>query len=146
MTLAERAAEMLAGIDPDARMDAYYFSFDRTGVAPIDAVLSEVAIAGKRYHHTEMWNDGSSWGTDGEPTMQDRIQKVAQEAATAVRTLIEDLVADIRARDGAVARELEAVAAKERAEADVERLLDSGTPFCACDTCVRLHDEAVAAR
>ena len=48
------AAELLT-LPDDARMDAYYYGFDRTGVGPIDAILSAVATAGKGSHHTEGW-------------------------------------------------------------------------------------------
>ena len=47
MTPAEQAA----------RMDAYYYGFERTGVEAIDRILSAVACAGKAFHHTEEWNN-----------------------------------------------------------------------------------------
>lgn len=43
--------------DPNARMNGYYIGFDRTGVGIVDDVLSAVATAAKRYHHTEDWDD-----------------------------------------------------------------------------------------
>lgn len=39
------------------RMDAYWYEFTRTGIYEIDKILSEVASAGKGYHHTEEWAD-----------------------------------------------------------------------------------------
>ena len=49
-------------LHPDARMAAYYYSFDRTGCGPVDAVLSAVAIAGKGAHNTEDWTDANPFG------------------------------------------------------------------------------------
>lgn len=40
-----------------SRMDAYYFSFERTGIEDVDRILSLVATAGKMYHHTSQWCD-----------------------------------------------------------------------------------------
>ena len=40
----------------ELRMNAYYYSFQPTGVPEIDLILSAVATAGKAYHHTEYWN------------------------------------------------------------------------------------------
>lgn len=37
------------------RMDAYYYSFDPTGVLGIDKILSAVACAGKALHNTSEW-------------------------------------------------------------------------------------------
>ena len=42
------------------RMDAYYYSFERTGVDVIDKILSAVACAGKSRHHTQDWGDPDS--------------------------------------------------------------------------------------
>ena len=69
--------------DSDLQMNAYYYSFDRTGVVEIDRVLSAVAVAGKRFHHTEWWNDED----DGRPSCQERIQAAANEAAVEVERL-----------------------------------------------------------
>jgi len=41
----------------ELRMDAYYYSFERTGNDAIDKILSAVACAGKAYHNTESWLD-----------------------------------------------------------------------------------------
>lgn len=56
------------------RFDAYYYSFDPTGVDTIDGILSAVAWAGKCYHHTEEWGDD-------DPSEVQRIQAAANEAA-----------------------------------------------------------------
>lgn len=72
-------------IDPSARMDAYYFGFDRTGVGIIDAVLSAVATAGKGYHHTESWSDVDKWVLDGKTSYVDLIQNAAADAASTAR-------------------------------------------------------------
>lgn len=63
-------------------MDAYYYSFDKTGVPEIDRILSAVACAGKACHHTEGWNDESTPypGHDGE-TPAEWIQNAANDAA-----------------------------------------------------------------
>ncbi len=63
-------------------MDAYYYSFDKTGVPEIDRILSAVACAGKAYHHTECWNDDSTPypGHEGE-TPAEWIQNAANDAA-----------------------------------------------------------------
>lgn len=42
---------------PELRMNAYYYSFSKTGVTEIDIILSAIASAGKAYHHTESWHD-----------------------------------------------------------------------------------------
>lgn len=77
-----------APLDPDARMQAYYYGFDNTGLAVIDAVLSAVAIAGKAYHHTEDWGDGWNDYDSGENCHQNRIQRAAQKSADTIRDLI----------------------------------------------------------
>jgi hypothetical protein len=88
--------EQIAPLPDDARMDAYYYGFERTGVGFIDAILSAVAIAGKASHHTESW--GAPWegttdyfrGHSGLPDAEDAvdlIQKAAQQAADAVLAL-----------------------------------------------------------
>jgi hypothetical protein len=88
--------EQIAPLPDAARMDAYYYGFERTGVGFIDAILSAVAIAGKGAHHTESW--GAPWegttdyfrGHPGLPDAEDAvdlIQKAAQQAADAVLAL-----------------------------------------------------------
>ena len=64
-------------------MESYFFRFEPTGVLAIDKILSEVAIAGKAFHHTEYWND-PKWGND--PTHIERIQAAAEAAAWPVAT------------------------------------------------------------
>lgn len=81
-------ARVDAVLPNDARMDAYYYGFERTGVGFIDAVLSAVAIAGKGSHHTESWNVESDYGYyANRPGLPDAtnavelIQKAAEAAA-----------------------------------------------------------------
>lgn len=80
------------------RLNAYYYSFEPTGVEEIDRILSAVACAGKAYHHTESWQD-EVYGLDAEGakvpqpyepflrgwTVADWIQNAANDAATAWR-------------------------------------------------------------
>lgn len=90
-----------AVLDPDARMDAYYYSFRHTGLAVIDRILSAVATAGKAYHHTEEWGEAGTW--NDKPTHESRIQSAADESATLVRALVAELKAArelcVRTRD-----------------------------------------------
>lgn len=104
--IVERAR---AELDPDARMDAYYFGFKRTGIGAIDAVLSELAIAGKAYHHTDEWGEARTW-TEG-PSHESRIQAAADQAAELVRSLA-DVVEELRRRDESATR----VIARQRAD------------------------------
>lgn len=60
------------------RMDAYYYSFKPTGCAPVDRILSAVATAGKRYHHTENW--ANHWN-EGDASQESLIQAAADAAA-----------------------------------------------------------------
>ncbi|QPO16745.1 hypothetical protein SEA_KASHFLOW_141 [Mycobacterium phage KashFlow] len=76
--------ELAKPLDPDARMQAYYYGFEATGLAVIDRILSAVATAGKRYHHTESWSD--PWGDV--MTEEDRIQMAAEESAEQIRLLL----------------------------------------------------------
>ncbi|AER47989.1 hypothetical protein COURTHOUSE_138 [Mycobacterium phage Courthouse] len=76
--------ELAQPLDPDARMQAYYYGFEATGLAVIDRILSAVAIAGKRCHRTEDWND--PWSD--EMTEEDRIQMAAEESAEQIRKLL----------------------------------------------------------
>lgn len=59
-------------------VNAYYYSFDLTGVGPIDEILRLVARAGRAYHHTEYWGDPLD---DNEVPFADRIQAAADAAA-----------------------------------------------------------------
>lgn len=61
-------------------MSAYYYGFDETGVEAIDRILKAVAVAGKRYHRTEYWND-----RDYGPSVVDHIQWAAEKAAERYR-------------------------------------------------------------
>ena len=63
------------------RMNAYYYSFDKTGVLAIDKILSEIAVAGKKYHHTADWSANDDLGE----TCEEAIQRVANEAAAEFR-------------------------------------------------------------
>ncbi|AEJ94049.1 hypothetical protein THIBAULT_126 [Mycobacterium phage Thibault] len=81
---AEEILRELAKPLPDARMQAYYYGFEATGLAVIDRILSAVATAGKRYHHTESWSD--PWGDV--MTEEDRIQMAAEESAEQIRKLL----------------------------------------------------------
>jgi hypothetical protein len=62
-------------------LNAYYFSFEPTGVEAIDAILAAVAQAGEAYHHTESWSEP---GSDGLSEV-DRIQAAADAAADHMR-------------------------------------------------------------
>lgn len=91
-------AEIQAALEADARMDAYYYSFDRTGVGLVDAVLSAVAVAGKGSHNTNGWTDHSSYnyykGHPGLPDADrgaDLIQLTAERSANLVLTLCDRL-------------------------------------------------------
>lgn len=64
------------------RMDAYYYTFKRTGVPTIDAILSAVAQAGKSYHHTESWANDDEYLS---PSCEARIQAAADLAARIAR-------------------------------------------------------------
>ena len=75
---------ILAPGDPEKRMDAYYYSFERTGVGIIDDILSAVAVAGKAYHHTESWSDTDEYTP---VSHTERIQQAAHTAAEALRDL-----------------------------------------------------------
>jgi hypothetical protein len=72
---------------PDSRMDAYYYSFDRTGVPAIDAILSAVAYAGKAFHGTDQWYDTDvNYGPiTGDCSAADLIQRAANDAASELR-------------------------------------------------------------
>lgn len=82
-------------------MDAYYYSFDRTGVGAIDRVLSAVATAGKRAHLTEDWNDSYH----GAPTCVEEIQAAAEASAEEVRDLRRQIAEEIAQAIEAEARE-----------------------------------------
>lgn len=79
---AEALAPVLAPVT-GLGMDAYYYGFDETGVGIIDRILSAVAHAGEAFHHTENWADERRG--DDRRSFAERIQDVADEAATALR-------------------------------------------------------------
>ena len=66
----------------ELQMNAYYYSFHRTGTLAVDRVLSAVAVAGKGCHHT------ADWGQYGHV---DKIQEAAALAAAEFKALIEAL-------------------------------------------------------
>lgn len=66
------------------RYGAYYYSFVPTGCEEVDAILREVANAGKSYHNTSDWNDD---GWDGQTPVAKRIQIVANESADKIKKL-----------------------------------------------------------
>ena len=76
---------LLAPGDPNARMDAYYYGFEATGIGIIDAILSAVATAGKAYHGTDMWAEEDEWT---KPSHEARIQAAADAAAAELRAAL----------------------------------------------------------
>lgn len=97
--LRDDQRDLLTG--PDARMDAYYFGFSRTGDSHIDAILSAIAWAGKGSHHTESWQEDRheySYGPVAtNESFIDVIQAAANDAAdragVVYRQAIEDAAA-----------------------------------------------------
>jgi hypothetical protein len=87
--LTARQRAMLT--DPDSRMDAYYYGFDRTGVPEVDAILSALAWAGKCLHSTADWDDPEyNLGCgpfDAGQSYIEVIQAAANEAAERIRAL-----------------------------------------------------------
>ena len=64
-------------------LNAYYYSFNETGVLPVDKILEAVAKAGKAYHHTDSWNDEEFLNGEGTPV--ELIQKQANICAEVVK-------------------------------------------------------------
>ena len=103
--LLEPIQERLDAQLPDsARMDAYYYGFNRTGFGPVDAILSAVAVAGKGSHHTESWGGNeSAWFYGDRPGLpsadgaEDLIQKTADLAARNITTDTARLLAAVKA-------------------------------------------------
>lgn len=60
-------------------MNAYYYGFKETGILEIDKILEAVAIAGKRYHNTDMWDEPSDYGDH--KSCVELIQDAANNAA-----------------------------------------------------------------
>lgn len=72
----------------DRRMDAYYYSFEKTEADSINKILSAVACAGKAFHHTENWNDEAGKYADHTGiTPVDWIQNSAKESAAEIERL-----------------------------------------------------------
>lgn len=86
--LSSPKGELQRLVMPDQlRMNAYYYSFEKTGVVEIDRILSAVAMAGKAYHETNQWKDGTyteqlTYG--GKITPVELIQEMANRAAKAL--------------------------------------------------------------
>lgn len=66
--------------------NAYYFSFEETGVPEIDSILEAVCDAGKSFHSTEQWTDKVSW-LDGASSHIEDIQNKANAAALEIGQL-----------------------------------------------------------
>ncbi len=97
-----RLAAASEPLHPDARMEAYYYEFDRTGIAAIDAILSAVAVAGKGAHHTQDWIATDDYGYyNGHPGLPPSsggsaaslIRRTAVASAETIRDLQADLAA-----------------------------------------------------
>lgn len=67
-------------------MSAYYYGFSETGVRPVDELLSAVAVAGKRAHHTEEWSDNGN-----EAAIQAAAENAAQQFRPTLITTEEEL-------------------------------------------------------
>ena len=104
----ERLAAAVEPLSDEARTEAYYYGFERTGCGPVDAVLSAVAIAGKGSHNTAEWCERDNYGYyDNQPGLAanpridkwtggsavDLIQLTAKASAEKVKTLSDDLAA-----------------------------------------------------
>lgn len=119
MTRLEEIQARALPLPENARMDAYYYGFDRTGVGSVDAILSAVAIAGKGSHHTESWCDESDYGYyENRPGLPDAtsavdlIQKAAAVAAEDMTDLLGRL-AVAETKLAAVEAVLPAIVARE---------------------------------
>lgn len=64
-------------------IDAYFYSFDATGVEGVDKILRAVASAGASFHHTEDWTDKIEW-LEGKSYI-DLIQEAANELAASIK-------------------------------------------------------------
>ena len=106
--IKERLAAAVEPLSDEARTEAYYYGFERTGCGPVDAVLSAVAIAGKGSHNTAEWCERDNYGYyDNQPGLAanpridkwtggsavDLIQLTAKASAEKVKTLSDDLAA-----------------------------------------------------
>ncbi|WAG76990.1 hypothetical protein LMK08_16575 [Metapseudomonas furukawaii] len=68
----------------DRNLDAYYYSFDPTGCDLVDAVLEQVARAGKAFHCTSDWNEDDF---DGQSPVA-KTQAAANASAQSILALI----------------------------------------------------------
>jgi len=68
------------------KIRSYYYAFDSTGVDEIDRILSELAAAGKSYHHTDQWADEDDEGV----SPVSLIQEAANLAADRIMGLREN--------------------------------------------------------
>ena len=142
--IKERLAAATERLPEEARMDAYYYGFDRTGCGPVDAVLSAVAIAGKGSHNTDGWTNRDVYGyydkrpgLPANPRIDDwtggsaveLIQLTAKASAEKVKSLSDDLAALIS--------EVERLRAERDGDGDVE----SGTLWHAQRDVSRLRNE-----
>ena len=106
--IKERLEAAVEPLSDEARTEAYYYGFERTGCGPVDAVLSAVAIAGKGSHNTAEWCERDDYGYyDNRPGLPanpridkwtggsavDLIQLTAKASAEKVKTLSDDLAA-----------------------------------------------------
>lgn len=81
--LSPEQIEMLDHGRGDRRLDSYFFSFEATGVEPIDRILAAIARAGKAYHSTESWDESADFRSEDGPSHIDLIQSAANSAADA---------------------------------------------------------------
>ena len=96
--MSDLTTEVRAALPEDARMYAYYYAFDRTGIAVVDAILSAVAVAGKGSHHTDGWTSNPGYdyykGRPGLPDADcgaDLIQATADRSAALILVLCDRL-------------------------------------------------------
>ena len=151
MTTTRAAIEQ--ALADDFRMNAYYFGFNYTGMAPIDKILSAVASAGKAYLSTSDWNDeNQNYGHSGE-TPVDWIQNAADEAMVAVKALIADHDAEKKALEDELVRVRErfgkVLVAIDDAWANYERMGEvcpfEGQPMIYAATLEEIHNVAIDA-
>lgn len=107
---------LLAPLPEDARMQAYYYGFEPTGVGPVDAILSAVAVAGKGLHSTEDWGDdqqGTAHWLMKRPgiTPGESAEEMIQNTAKTSAETIEALAVVVRERDKMLSKISAAVAA-----------------------------------
>ena len=99
--IKNRVAATSEPLPDDARLNAYYYAFDKTNCGPIDAVLSAVAVAGKGAHNTIDWNNTDTYGyykdRAGLPpnpeSALDLIELTAKASAEKVSAAVEDVAA-----------------------------------------------------